>query len=60
MLEIIDLFGGIIGKANIKGKAQTLLIEIPKSIRLYVTKHPQALGALALYLASKGGGDGKA
>ena len=36
------------------------MIEIPAGAKLYVRKRPQVLSALALWLSSRGGGDGKA
>jgi len=58
-LEIIDLFGRIMERANVKRNGSNIMIEIPAGVKLYVRKRPQVLGALAPWLG-KGGGNGKA
>ncbi len=55
-LEIIDLFGRIMEKANIKLNGSNIEIRIPSEVKLYVRKRPPVLGALSLWL--KGGNHG--
>jgi len=58
-LEIIDLFGRIMERANVKRNGSNIEIRIPGGVKLYARERPQVLGALSLWLG-KGGGDGKA
>jgi len=58
-LEIIDLFGRIMKRANARLNGSNIEIRIPGEVKLYVRKRPQVLSALAPWLG-KGAGDGKA